>query len=471
MDTDVAIIGGGIAGLACGLALGERGLRVTLLEAAEELGGRARSCTDSVTGERVDIGPHILLSEYRNMLQLLEQLGTRDQLVWNRGEFLTLADDPPLRICMHPLPAPLHFGPSMLAARQVSLKALGSNARLLYRVLGLDQAELQALDQRDAEAVLREYGVDESFIDWFWRSACMAIMNVPLERCSAGALFGFFRHMIGQSGYQVGFAGGPLADLYAPAARARIEAAGGRVLTGTRVAALTGDAAALTGLQLADGTELTARSCVAALPPQDLLPLLPAAWRRYPGLARLGDFAPSPYVSTYLWFDHKLTDRRLWTRLWSPETLSYDSYDLSNIRPDRSRRGSLIASNIIYSHRAERLSEAQIIERVRAELAEFLPEAARAPLRHARVHRIPMAIPAPYPGSEALRPEPGVPVQDLYLAGDWIRTGLPASMESAVRGGWLAAEQVLAALGRPARLALAPPQVDAAAQLAARLRH
>lgn len=60
-----------------------------------------------------------------------------------------------------------------------------------------------------------------------------------------------------------------------------------------------------------------------------------------------------------------------------------------------------------------------------------------------------MAIPAPRPGSESLRPGTRTPVDGLFLAGDWLATGLPASMESAVRGGWMAAEAVLEEAGRP----------------------
>jgi squalene-associated FAD-dependent desaturase len=470
MHTDVLIIGGGIAGLACGFALSDAGLAVTLLESSDTLGGRARSWQDQATGDTVDIGPHILLSEYHNMLRLLELLGTREQVVWQQDKFITLVDRPrPVPIRMHRLPAPLHFLPSMLGAPQVSLSDMASNRRLIWFVLRMQDADVLRLDDVPADDFLRRMGVSERFIDWFWRSAAMAIMNVPLERCSTGALLHFFRYMIGKSGYRVGFAAGGLADLFAPPAARRIEAAGGRVVLRTEVAALTVTDGAVSAVRLADGSDIAARYCVAAVPPQQLLPLLPAAWREHRVFAQLAGVEPSPYISTYLWFDRKLTGERFWTRVWSPTNLNYDFYDLSNIRAGWQERPSLIASNVIFSGRVEDLSDGDIIAATVDELAAFAPDAKRATVRHARVHRIPMAIPAPFPGSEQRRPDTRSPIEGLLLAGDWVRTGLPASMEGATRAGLLAAEQTLAALGRRRQLASPPPEVGAAARAAGSL--
>ena len=461
-DTDVIVMGAGLAGLACALALGERGLRVVVLEAAEVAGGRARSCTDDVTGDRVDLGPHILLSEYRNMRRLLEQLGMHGRIAWQGRKFITFVDRPrPVTFWMHRLPPPLHFMPSLLKIPQLSLRDVGSNARLLWRVMRLREADVLRLDGEDAETVLRRWGVSARFIDWYWRTVSMAIMNVPLERCSAGALLGFFRYMIGVGGYEVGLPAEGLGDLFAPAALRRITSSGSEVRTRARVGHLLVDEAGAHGVALSDGTRLHARWIVSALPPAQLQAVLPRELlSRHALFANLAKFEPSRYVSTYLWFDRKLTQERFWAKVWSPRTLNYDFYDLSNIRAQWSARGSVIASNIIHSDRAEALSDEEIIAASIGELGEYLPQVVQARLLHARVHRIAMAIPAPHPGSERLRPSAASPIDGLFLAGDWIRTGLPASMESAVRSGWIAAEQVLAAAGRPCEVALPLPRMQ-----------
>jgi 15-cis-phytoene desaturase len=429
---------------------------VTLLERDAQLGGRARSWCDAETGDVVDIGPHILVSEYHNMLSLLNVLGTRDRVVWQTDKLITLLDDHhPTDIRVHRLPAPLHLAPSLLKPNSVTLRDKASNAPAVWLAMKTDEPDVPDLDARSGEQLLRELGVSERFIDWFWRSASMALMNVPLEQCSAGALMRFFSQFVGHNDYAFGFAGCGLSELFLPAAEHVIADDGGDILTSTLASAFLHIEGACTGVKLADGRSLHARYCVAAVPPAELRSLLPPRWLEFAPLRNTEAFEPSPYISVYLWFDRKLTDEQFWARVWSPENVNYDFYDLSNIRPGWSQRASIIASNIIYSHRVAGWSDEQIVAATVREIADFAPEASRATVRHALVNRIPMAIPCPHPGTENLRPETLTPVKGLLLAGDWTHTHLPCSMESAVRSGFLAAEQIWKHIGQPRELAIA----------------
>ena len=144
----------------------------------------------------------------------------------------------------------------------------------------------------------------------------------------------------------------------------------------------------------------------------------------------------------YLWLDRKIGREQFWAREWSESTLNCDFYDLSNIRRGWTERPSVVASNIIYSHRAHAMTNAQIVAATQREIASYLPDAAQAKVVHAVVNRVPMVIPCPLPGSESARPAPSA-----SLAGDWTRTGLPCSMESAVCSGFMAAEDILQARG------------------------
>ena len=148
-------------------------------------------------------------------------------------------------------------------------------------------------------------------------------------------------------------------------------------------------------------------------------------------------------------------------------------WHLSNIRPSLRGAPSIIASNIIYSGRVEGLSDDELVAATVREIAIHAPSARDARVLHASVHHVPMAIPVPVPGFERSRPGTRTRAPGVYLAGDWIRTRLPCSMESAVRSGLLAAEAVLRDRGTEARLAVAPRGNDGLAglvQKGARLR-
>ena len=428
MVQHVAIVGGGLAGLACGVALADAGLRVTLIERSRELGGRARSWTDPVTGDTIDLGPHVLHSEYRNMLAFLERLGTRELISWQPDKLITLADGKRRVVLRHRrLPPPFSLLPDLVGQSGLSLRDLWSNNRPTWRAMRFGEEDVHELDRWSALDYLRAAGVGEPMIDWFWRFVALSVLNVPLERCSAAALLRVHSKLIGHRRLHFGFPAVGLSELFAPQAKRIIEASGGRVLTGTEVI---------------DCSTVDADHVIDTRPP-----------------ARL---EPSPYISCYLWYDRKLTRERFWAQLGALQRLNTDFYDLSNIRRGWAKRPSVIASNIIYAHRAKAMSDAEIVAATKREIAAFAGE---GNVVHAVVNRIPMVIPCPVPGSETERPAPSA-----SIAGDWTRTGQPCSMESAVRSGWMAAEEVLRLAGRPRKLALEASPTEGLAGLVRRAR-
>jgi 15-cis-phytoene desaturase len=278
----------------------------------------------------------------------------------------------------------------------------------------------------------------------------MAVLNIPLERCSTAALMPAHAMFIGQRRMHFGFPAMPLGDLFATPAWAELRRLGADVRLGCGARAWRHEAG-LHRVTATDGTTVSARHCVIALPPAQLEALAP-------GIASTASFVPSPYICVYLWFDRRLSRHRSWSLQWAPGRLNYDFYDLANIRTGWGDRDSLIASNVIHSHRAHGLSDDEFVQHTVDEIAVFLPQVRAARVVHADVHRIPLAICEPATGCETARPLTRTLVQGLMLAGDWIRTALPSSMESAARAGLLAAEAVLAERGTARALALEPPK-------------
>jgi uncharacterized protein with NAD-binding domain and iron-sulfur cluster len=462
---DVLIIGAGVAGLACAIGLRDAGLRVVVVEKLAAPCGRARSCRDPVTGDRMDLGPHVLTSEYPNLLSMLNILGTSGEVVWHTDELITLVSrSGALPIRLSPLPAPLHLLPSMLKTRDVSLRDHLSNLRALWLAMRSGERQIMKLDRLPATEMLARLGVSARFRDWFWRSAALSLLNVPLEECSGAALMRLFAQLIGHSKYCFGFAAIPLDELFWPAAQRVLD-----VRLGCEVRALTSINDTCAGAQLQDGSEIAASYCVCCLPPAELMEVLPAAWRHEHAFRPLRAFKRSPYISVYQWLDRKVTAQRFWTQVWNKSNLNCDFYDLSNIRRGWEGRPSIIASNIVHSSAVEDLPDDEIALRTLEETARFAPEARGARVLHRRVHRIPMAIPCPHPGTESLRPPTLTPFPGLLIAGDWSCTALPACMESAARSGFLAAEQVLEGEGRPQSLAKMPSPMQGIAGLIQRV--
>ena len=469
-NLDVAIIGGGLAGISCALALADSGLRIAVFERGRALGGRAGSFTEPTSGTTIDIGPHIFLSEYRNMLDMLRPLGTESEVVWQTDRFINLLDGPhriPMRV--HPLPAPLHLLPSLLRVGGLSMKDKASNARITWLAMRAHEQHRLHLDDISALDLLREYGVSERLQRWFWATATLALLNVPLHECSAAALLRMYAQLIGTSGYRSGFATKPLADLFVPAATSQLRKQGVHIEPGIEVVRLHATDNRVQAIELSDGRHLTTRACVATVPPAELRALL-----KHSGMTntqwdqRLRSFEPCPYISTYLWFDRKITNERFWGRVWSPTDLNCDFYDLSNIRTDIDNHRSLIASNCIYCEAHQHLSDDDVVSRTLAELIEFEPSARNARLVHAVVNRIPMAIPCPKPGTETARLGAATNVNGFFLAGDWTNTHMPSCMESAVYSGRIAAECILRGQKCRHSAAIPPPQPTGFVKLAQR---
>lgn len=458
---DAAVVGAGVAGLWCATLLARTGLRVAVLEREAHAGGRARSWPDEVTGLEVDIGPHVLSSEHRNFMAMLDLLGTANEVRWQAEPLVTLLDGVQvLRVPNRTWLPPFHALPMVPVALQgLSVAQLLSHWRLSWAVARESETSLRALDGEDAWHWLRRLGVSERAINWTWRTAILALLNVRIEDCSAAAALRVMRLFAGRSGIHFGFPRVGLSQLYVQGCLKALRQAGGVVRMAAEVSCVEPHGESIS-VQAQGAGPLRARCCVVAVAPREAATLLAAS--RIAGLESLEraalQFEPVPYVSTFLWFDRRVTRERFWGRIWSPQDVNTDFYDLSNIRPGLGTGPSVIACNSIGSLARPDWSDADLAAATLREVAEFAPGARHATVRHSRVHRIAHAIPQPRPGTESLRPAVRTPVPNLFLAGDWCDTALPCSMESAARAGALAAEAVLQRLGRPATLALPAPE-------------
>jgi len=450
---DVVVVGGGVAGIASAVSLAQRGLKVKLVESRPQLGGRARSWVDKETKDPIHIGPHVVITEYPNFLKLLELLGTRGKLAWQPPRhFLTwVKGQQEHSLKTVPLPAPFSWGPAAILDPLCPLEDKQTMLGAVVKCLSLDEEGIMALDDESGAEFLRRCGVAENYIQHFFAFCSHAILNVPIEEVSASALARFFRALVSRSDMEMGFSDCGLGDLFTPA-KDLLPSLGASVVMGTEVEEFLGDSEC-TGVKLDTGDIVHAKlGVIATLPPPTLLPLLPASWvEKHESIRNLEVLKPCKYICVYIWFDRKVTGgRQMWARVYNKKDLNCEFYDFSEIYSGTDAHGvlwkerpSFVGSNIIDSGRVSDMTDEEIIEGTLKEMEEFYTDIRRAKVLRWRVNRVPMAIHRPVVGTEKLRPDQASPVKGLYFAGCWTKTLFPGSMESAARGGFLAAERLL----------------------------
>ena len=448
MTYDAIVIGGGFAGLSAAAELSARGARVAVLEARSRLGGRASSHTDRTTGEPVDNGQHVLFGCYRETFRFLRAIGAADAVRMQPGLEVRYVDRDNAPIVLPsprlPLPPPLH-----LFAAAIECDALGARERLaVLRMAGpIRRAGRNGADggPRRGETVrewLVRYGQGPRLRELFWEPLARAALN---QRPDVAAAPPFARVLANLSGggpsdAAVGVPARPLEQFYAAPARAFIESRGGAVRTRAR-ATVAFSAGRLLGVE-ASGKRLTGRTVIAAAPwfaLADLFPDRPPALE--PLLVAAAAMDSASIVTVNLWLDRPVLDAPFVGLVGRTMHWVFDK------RRAFGRVGSHLALVSSGAGALMNRSKGSLIDLAWGELREAIPAAGRARLMHATAVRELRATFSLAP-RQPRRPDTETPVDGLFLAGDWIDTGLPGTIESAVASGRRAADAAHRALAR-----------------------
>ena len=433
----VVVVGGGVAGLAAATRLVDDGHEVMLLERRAQLGGRAYSVVDEATGTTIDNGQHLVLGSYSALRAFLDRIGARGLAFQERLEVTFLDGERRLRLQAARLPAPLHLLGGLLG-----FGALGWRDRAhLLKLPGLMES---ARDDETVERWLDRLGQSEPARRILWRPLARATLNDEPHGASAKMLAAVLREGLFGSGdgARLGFPIGGLTPLYVEPARAYLERAGARVVTSATVEEVLIESHAR-GVRIAGGERYLADAVVLAVPAEAVAPLVSAVGSEpyFQAIARL---EPSPIVSVHLWFEGALAGplREAQGGLRCQEMLGLTAGDdLAYAEGGGVPRGADF--DWIFRHR-DHLTLVKSAARALCELApdEIVARAERlarrvhdirGARRHARVLKERAATIAHRAGTEALRPKTRTPVGGLFVAGDFVRTGLPATLESAVR--------------------------------------
>jgi squalene-associated FAD-dependent desaturase len=286
-------------------------------------------------------------------------------------------------------------------------------------------------------------------IDRFWGVVLVSALNESVDRVGlkyARKVFvdGFLRH---RDGFVVHVPSVPLGRLYGDELRAWLSGNGVELRANAAVRRLAADPTgrAVGHLELRDGSTLTADHYVLAVPFDRVADLLPADLAADPYFAKAANLSPSPITSVHLWFDRPVTDL--------PHAVLVDCLGQWVFNRGEVAKGEWYVQVVVSaSGELKALGRDEVQRRIRDEVRCLFPAAAGATLVRAKVVTEHAATFRAVPGVDAWRPPQASPVTNLAVAGDWTATGWPATMEGAVRSGYLAAEAVLARAGRPERL-------------------
>lgn len=446
----VAVIGGGLAGLAAGTALAESGLRVTLFERRPYLGGRASSYQHPGTGEVVDNCQHVLLGCCTNLVEFYHRIGVEDKIRWY--ERTTFLEPGGRASVIEPtsLPAPLHTAPSFLRASCLNLSDKLSVAAGL--------AALTPIAPRDTGESflqwLKRHGQTERAIDRFWKTVLVSALNEEIDRISVPYAAQVMRESFlkSRAAGRMGIPTVPLTELYNRAGD-YITARGGEVRFRTSAESFRAEFADVK--LLLPGGEESYDFVIPAVPFDVLSRMLPDTSASEPLRQTLNRFETSPITGIHLWFDRQVTDLEHAVLLDRTIQWMFHKSKLLNGRTtgsgaDAGDSGSNSYVELVVSSSKTLVdkSRQEIIDLALAELREFFPGARDANLVKATVIKEVHATYSPRPGIESFRPSPETVWPRIFLAGDWTATGWPATMEGAVRSGYAAAQCVARVAGR-----------------------
>lgn len=421
----VAVIGGGVAGLAAASLLAKRGYRVTVLEQKSRLGGRTYSFTDDVTGDTIDNGQHILMGCYDYTLRWLGEIGAIDNLSVFEDYRIPFAAPhkklSPLRLPNWP--SPLHLLAGILNFKNLSfrdrLKLLKAGVNLRKSV-GSDISVAQWLDQNGQSSDCKKY---------FWQPVCLAVMNEDMESASAKVFATVLKAMFLRSRDASKFilSKSGLSELFVHRATDAVLNSGGSVYYNEAVKSFSVMDERFSGIETKTEKHFDADILISAVPvwevtkiiPNEILPLI----------------APktSPIVSIYVWCESSITI----SELFKGEFIGCIDTHIQWIF----KKKNYLSITISDADEVASWERDRIDVMVRAELQALLnikPEQIRR-IQTIKEHRATFSITTNGP---FIRPGVSTSYENLYVIGDWVDTGLPSTIESAVKSAYQCIELI-----------------------------
>ncbi|MCC7159133.1 MAG: oleate hydratase [Ignavibacteria bacterium] len=435
MDTDegfkntVTVIGGGIAGLSSAVFLAERGFKVTLYEASPKLGGRAYSFVDNTIGAVLDNGQHILASWYENTFDYLKIIGSFDKLSFQNQLEVNFADQNGMiyRFKCPKLPPPLH-----LLAGIMKFKALGSKDKLalirLVRFIKNKKLTRDKLSELNTDKLFSMTGQTERLIENFWKPFIVAVFNASPDNTSALLFADMIRKgFLEKGGSNLVLPNDNLTDIFVKPAEEFLKSKNCEVIFKKRIAKIIIEGNIITSLLDEDNREIKSSFYISAVPFFEFEKL-------FVNELYHGGLETSPIVNIHLKFDKDIDE------IFSERFVGLLGSEVQWAFKVKSDQLCLVISA---ARKIAEMSKEQIIDLAVNELHYAFPRLKSAKITGSRVIKEMKATFIPNSHSISARPISKTVIKNLFIAGDWADTGLPATIEGAIKSSKTCVNELL----------------------------
>lgn len=449
----VTIVGGGWAGLAAAIELARNDIPVTLLEAAKQLGGRARRVQFNDLSKQPDLnqhehiahnnisidnGQHLLVGAYDATLSLLRTIGIKEKQVLQRRDLsLTMLskDWRPIRLKTGKMPAPLHLAIGLLTMTGVSIKDRLNALKFTYV---LTKSDFTIKKDESCLSLFKKHNQSHKIIKALWEPLCLAGLNTHISEASAEVYLHMLRETFAhtRSKSNLLFTMKDLGKLLPDPALDYIERYGGSIRLGNKVTGLQIRDNKTVGVTLSKSSILTDH-VILATPYYIAERLMSSHTILAPLCQRLTQLESRPICTIYLQYP-KLVK------------LPGEVVGLLNTTAqwifDRRVCNQAGLMSIVISGSGDHMSmsNAELCTVVEEELAIHFPTWPKAKQR--MVIREKRATFNCHVNINKIRPGNSTAVTGLWIAGDYTDTQLPATLESAIRSGTRSAKAIIDAI-------------------------
>lgn len=425
---DVAIIGGGVAGITAFNYLVKRNFKVCLIEARENLGGRINSFIDKITNDEIDNGQHLLIGAYKEFLELLNDLNTNKYLKKLNNIDFKLYSKKNRYYLKSKLNGKWGYFLGILNLNKINIIDK-INIVKLFATINFIRA--YKFDDYSCYEFLKKYNQSDKIIKIFWEPLILATLNNNIYDAPAKLLINVLKlgFLSNSQNSKLIFSKVGLTKLIEPIENKMFN--NSKIYKSTRVKKIINENNKIISLLLNNGEYINANSFISTVLPNELKKMnLDSNFEQF---NFFDEWEYSSILSIYLWYDGDILDFEFIGVIDSPIHWIFNRRKIfenkNNIYPN------LLSIVISSANEIINQSNKEILDLINKELLNILPELKNRNLLHYKIIKEKFATLKIDKTVEKLRPNNNTNFSNLFIAGDWTNTELPATIESAALSG------------------------------------